>query len=304
MLARRRVYGREPDERMSGQARQEFLRTRTPTRQIPTVEASEFAEANGRLDFRHAKVVADPAMDIGRAPGLEPKAQFRANVIAVVSQRPDFTCQRIVIAADHAALAARRDVLRLAKGKAAHRAERTDLAALVDAAHALGAVFNHEKASALRQAQNRIHVHHPTVKVDDHNGFRARRQARRDLLGINEMIRSDIAENRESPRLKNAERGRDERIGRTDNFVAGANAKCCESDMEGRRTAGDGNGMPNAEPFGPRGLEPKPHGPRPVVDAPRMQDVQDNAIRPAVKLRPRRESARPGLLSALKGQLL
>ena len=277
---------------MAREALQERLAELLALRQVPLVEALELAEADHALDLRHAEVVADATVDVELLALHLQEVELRLDVIAVVAHGADLPREVVVVAAHHAALAARREVLGLAEREAADRADRAGLLALVDAAEALRAVLDHVELVLLRDLHDRVHVGHHAVEV--HDGDRGL-----DLLRVQQVVRADVDEDGQSPGLQRAEGRRDERVGRADDLVARADAERGERDVQRGRAVGDGDRVLDAEPFRPFRLELHSDRARPVVDLPRMEDVEDALVRLGVELRPGGETLRPDLLAAV-----
>ena len=303
VLALLRVDRHVLDERMALEALDERLAELLAHRQVPLVEAQELAEADRRLDLRHAEVVADAAVDVELLALHLQEVELRLDVIAVVAHRTDLPREIVVVAAHHAALAARREVLGLAEREAADRADRARLLPLVHTAEALRTILNHVELVLLRDLHDRIHVGDHAVEMDDDDRLRALRDERLNLLRIHEVVGARVAEDRERTRLHRAERGGDERVGRADHLIARADAECRERDVQGSRTVRDRDGVLDAEPLRPRLLELHADRTRPVVHLAGMQDVEDLLVRLLVELGPCGESLGPHLLAAFNREL-
>ena len=304
VLALRRIDREVLDERMALEALDERLAELLALRKVPLVEAGELAEADRALDLRHAEVVADAAVDVELLALHLEEVELRAHVIAVVAHRTALPGEVVVVAADHAAFAARREVLGLAEREAADRADRARLLALVLAAEALRAVLNHVEIVLLRNLHDRIHVRDHAVEVDDDDRLRALRDALLDLLRVEQVVRADVAEHRERARLQGAERGRDEGVGCADHLVTRADAERGERHVERRRTVRDGDRILHAEPLGPRLLELHADRAGPIVDLAGVEDVEHLLVRLAVELRPSRERLLEHLGSAVDRKFL
>ena len=91
--------------------------------------------------------------------------------------------ERLVVANDGTALAAARDDLVLPEAEAAGRADRADLAALVERTGGLRSVLDDGHAAGGRHLQERVHVGRVTVEVHGNDRLRAFGQALGGALG-------------------------------------------------------------------------------------------------------------------------
>ena len=291
------------DQRMPLEALDERLAEFLAHRKIPLVEALELAEADRGLDLGHAEVVADAAVHVELLALHDEEVELRLDVVAVVTDGTDLPREVLVVADDHAAFAAGREVLGLAEREAADRTDGAGLLALVHAAEALRAVLDHEEVVLLRDLHDRIHVGDHAVEVDDDDGLRLLGDRGLDLLGIEEVVRPDVDEDGERTGLDGAEGGGDERIGGADDLVTRADAERGERAVERRGAVGDGDRVLHAEPLGPLLLELHADGAGPVVDLAGMEDVENDLVGLLVELRPGGESLVPDLLAAVDGEL-
>ena len=303
VLALFRVHRHVLDERMSLKSLDKRLAELFALRKVPLVEALEFAETDRALDFRHAEVVADAAVDVKLLAFHLEKVELGADVVAVIAHRADLPREIVVVAADHAAFAAGREMLGLAEREAGNRSEGAGLLPLVFAAEALGAVFDDRKLVLLGDLENRIHIRDDAVEVDDDDRLGAFGDGRFDLLRIDEVVGADVDEHRKRARLQRAEGRGDERIGSADHFVAGADAERGERDMERGRSVGYADRVPDPEPLRPFGLEFHSDRAGPVVDLSGMKDVKHPLVRFLVELRPGGKPFVPHHLAAVDREL-
>ena len=271
-----RVDRKTPHERVSGQALQERGRQATAARHVPRDEATEFAEADGALDFGHARVRAD------RVKGL----WLRTDDPAVVAQRLDLPEHIRPAGDDHAALSAGRDVLGMAEREAPDVAKRTDGPSPVFAAEALGAVLDDEDPPFPRKREKRTHVRDLSVQVDDDHRLRPRRQDLRDRLRVEKMVLADIREHHLRADAGGAGGGRAEGIGRHDHLVPRTDAARLKRQLERDRAVRDRQCAAHAEELRKGVLEGASVPARPVVDPPGAEDLEDGPVGLAVERGP------------------
>ena len=209
----------------------------------------------------------------------------------------------VVVGDDHAAFAAGREVLALAEAEAADVADRTGGAALVDAAEALRAVFDDLQIVLLRDRHDRVHVGDDAVEVDHHDRLRALGDVPLDVGGIEGVVGGRVGEDRQRARLQHAEARRDEAVAGADHFVAGTDVQRRQSGVQRGGAVGNADRVLDADVLRPLFLELLAHVAGPVVDLAALEDVHDLVVAGGVELRPHRERALVGLLSAVDGQL-
>ena len=249
--------------------RNEPLREAAAPRKVPALQPLELAETHRALDLGQPRVVADAVVLLRRASHLP----------AVVAQRLH-RARRLRQAADHhAALAGGGDVLRLAEGEAAGVAKRTDLAAAVFAAEALGAVLDYEDAALPRKREDWRHVGDLPVEVHHHDGPGARGERRRDRARVEHVVGPDVREDRARAGVGDGGRAGAEGIRRHHHVVAASDAQRLEREVERGGAGRDRERALRAKPLRKRRLELAAARAGPVVDAARAQHLQRLALR-------------------------
>ena len=200
----------------------------------PAVEVFQLDVEDGRLQGVQAEVAADELVEVGRSR-------------AVDAQELQPVVEGGVVGQDHAGVAEGAQVLGGEEGEAAHVADRAAAAALVLGADGLGAILDDRDMAAPGDLHDGIHVGHLAEEVNGQDGLGARCDGRLDFMRVDvEGQGVDVDENGLGVEaVDDAGRG-EEREGRGDDFVAGADVQGHEGDEQSVRAGGDADGMGGA----------------------------------------------------------
>ena len=106
----------------------------------------------------------------------------------------------------------------------------------------LAGVFDDDQVVATGDLPDGVHLGWLTVQVDRYDRLRARRHRGFEQLRIEVIVLGrDVDEHRIGARVGNREGSRSERVGRGDDFIAGAHAELPQRQVERVGSAGDGH---------------------------------------------------------------
>ena len=186
-----------------------------------------------------------------------------ARALAVRAQQAHAIGEVGVARDDGSAVAPAAEVLRRVEREAADVAERADALAAVEGAVRLRRVLDHAEARGAGDLEDRVQIDGRAHQVDRDHRARARADRGRDGLGRQQVrLGVDVDETRR--RAGEADRlGRgDERVGRDDHLVAGADVEDPQREREGLGAGGDAHGVLGAAVGGELLLESR-RAPRP-----------------------------------------
>ncbi len=168
---------------------------------------------HGGLQRVQAEVAADALMDV-------------LGLGAVIAQEPDLARQLLVARRDQPAVAEGAEILARKEREAADRAHRSCLPAVIPRADGLRGILDHRDPGVARSVQDRIHVRALAIQVHDDDGSGLGGDRGADGVGGEVVCRGiDVHQPRRGAQPADAPGGREERVSRREDVVAGADAE-------------------------------------------------------------------------------
>ena len=144
---------------------------------------------------------------------------------AVVAVEPDLVGDLLVVGHEEAAVADGVEVLERVRGERADVAEGAAMAPVVEGAHRLRRVLDHEQIVPARDVHDRVHVGDAAAPVHRHDRLGARRDLLLDLGGVDVLVIAHVGIDRRRAHVRDRARRGDERDRRGDHLVALADAE-------------------------------------------------------------------------------
>ena len=214
-------------------------------RRVPAIEVRKFHREHGRLHRVEARIAPFDRVLVLHA-------------LPVIPEEPQLFRRATVVGHDDPGVAVRAEVLRWVEAEGRRVAERAGAPPADARAVRLRGVFDDDEIVPRRDRQHRLDVGRLSVQVDRHDGARARRDGGADRGRIDRVrLAVHVDEHGPGAGCRDRQHGRDERVRRGDDLVAGPDVERPQRQLDRIAAVADADCVADADVRREVALEPR-----------------------------------------------